>query len=255
MTRGSAVALAAAALLVTACRSVPTAVVVLPHDDPSVVRALEGLRAVEASRHSLRASARVSLSGSAGASFARHLLILERPARLRLEVLGLVGQRVAVLASDGEAYDLYRAETGRVESGVVTSELLGEVAGVPLAGRELVALLLGLPPNDLPPPDRTILGADGRLALHWRGAAGGGQDVVLDAAGRLVAVRIVGTGGHEQVAVTYADHSEAEGFAQQVHFDFGSVGLHAEVSFRRWELDPELPSGLFRLDPVSSPGG
>ena len=61
-----------------------------------------------------------------GSSFARHLLMLERPDRLRLEILGLVGQRVAVLASDGVSFDLYRAETGRVERGPVYPELLGE---------------------------------------------------------------------------------------------------------------------------------
>ncbi len=222
-------------------------------DAPEVRAALADLAARSGAHQSLRGSARVSLEGARGSSFARHLVVLERPARIRLEVMGLVGQRVAVLATDGERFDLFRAETGQVESGVVHPGLLGEVAGVPLAPEELVALLLGglAVPGEAPQEARR--GADGRLALAWPTLR-----AVLDAEGRLRALQLRDAAGGELVDVAYADHRPAGtgSFAHQVELDFGSRGLRAEVEFRQVELDPVLPEGLFRLELVSSsPGG
>ncbi len=220
-----------------------------------VREALTRLAALGEARRALRAEARVRLDGATGASFARHLLILERPDRLRLEILGLVGQRVAVLASDGEGYDLYRAETGRVEQGRVHAGLLAEVAGVPLAPADLIALLLGVPPRELGAPQAAERGADGRLALHFELPGGGRQHLLVDADGRLGAVRLEGQGARALVDVGYAEPDPATGFARRVSLSFTSADLQADVEFGRVELDPSLADGLFRLDLVSSPGG
>ncbi|MAE93919.1 MAG: hypothetical protein CL910_04600 [Deltaproteobacteria bacterium] len=243
------------ALALAGCRTPGPPAEPLAIDGPVVAERLAELRALADRRHGLRAQARVSLEGARGASFARHLLLLERPARLRLEILGLMGQRVAVLASDGTAYDLYRAETGQVESGPVHPGLLGEVAGVPLAPGDLVTLLLGIPPRGLPEPTFATRGSDGRLALEWRFEDGAAQTALLDASGHLVALRLADAAGIEQVAAGYGDHAGPEDFAETVRLSFGPSGLRAEVAFAGVELDPDLAPGLFRLQLVSSPGG
>lgn len=247
-----------ALLLLMGCRTAPVPMgESLDPGAPEVQAALAGLAVQTSARHGLRGSARVSLEGVRGASFARHLVLLERPARIRLEVVGPVGQRIAVLATDGQRFDLFRAETGRVESGPVHPGLLAEVAGVPLAPEELVALLLGSPPQPLGQPRTAVRGGDGRLALSWQGPAGETVHAILDADGRLQMLRLDDSAGSERVAVSYADHRPvgAGSFAHSVTLDFGSQGLRAEVDFRQVELDPELPEGLFRLEVVSSPGG
>src|SRR4029450_10940097 len=95
----------------------------------------------------------------------------ERPAGMRLEVLGVLGQRVAVLATDGAHYDLYRAARPGLESGAGHPGILYEMAGVPLTPEEAVRLALGSP---LEPAqargsaDGTALLPDGalRVGLH-----------------------------------------------------------------------------------------
>jgi hypothetical protein len=128
----AALALVAALLLQMGCRTLPPGAVRLALDDPRPQALLAGWNARAGELRSLRGSARVSLDGVRGASFARQLLAVERPARLRVEVIGLLNQRIAVLATDGEHYDLYRSENGAVESGEIRPGVLWEVAGVPL---------------------------------------------------------------------------------------------------------------------------
>ena len=247
---------AALVLLLVGCRTPPT-----PSWTPvdpaqrEVAAALAGLQRVAAERHALRGQARVSLSDARGSSFARHLVVLARPARLRIEVMGLLGQRIAVLASDGRVYDLYRAETGRIEHGIVHPELLGEVAGVPLPPHELVDLLLGIPPRGLDRPDRAARAPGGSWELAWELAGGGEQRLGLDARGRLMSVSLRDGAGLEEVSVSYAERDQESGLARRVRFRFPGTGLRVEVAFGRVELDPELPPGLFRLQLVSSPGG
>ena len=72
-------------------------------------------------------------------------MLLQRPACLRLEVMGVLGQRVAALATDGSRYDLYRAERPGLESGEVHPGILYEVAGLALTPEEAVRLALGSP--------------------------------------------------------------------------------------------------------------
>lgn len=241
--------------LVACATPPPEATRAIDPGSAEVLEALERLQERTQGRRALRAQARVSLEGAHGSSFARHLLILERPDRLRLEILGLVGQRVAVLASDGEHYDLYRAETGKVEQGRVHPGLLAEVAGVPLAPTDLIALLLGVPPREVHEPVSAQRGADGRLALAFDLPEGGRQHLLLDGEGRLAAVRLEGEGAGALVDAGYAEPDPTSGFPHRVTLEFSSAGVRADVQFRRVELEPSLGDGLFRLDLVSSPGG
>ncbi|MCP3982737.1 MAG: DUF4292 domain-containing protein [bacterium] len=251
-------ALGVVLVLIAGCRTAPVPMPeVLDPSTPEVQRVLADFVAQASARHGLRGTARVALEGVLGASFARHLVVLERPARVRMEVMGLAGQRIAVLATDGQRFDLYRAETAAVESGLVHPGLLGEVAGVPLTPAELVALLLGGLPIRVGEPAGAVRGGDGRLALRWRGPEGESLTAVLDERGLLHALRLDDPSGFPRVAVSYADHRPAGAgfFAHQVTLEFASPGLRAEVNFRQVELDPELPEGLFRLELVSSQGG
>lgn len=244
-----------ATLFLFSCRSAPPPFLELSLGDPQVRQAVGALGELDAARQSLRAEARVTLEGTRGSSFARQLLLLERPGSLRLEVMGLLGQRIAVLASDGESYDLYRAETGRVETAQVHPALLLEVAGVPLPVEDLVQILMGVPPRPLDRLARAKRNEAGDLHLDFSLADGGQQRLSTDPTGRLQALLLRDAEGREQVEVQYLDPSPSEGFAQQVQLIFAAAGLAAEVTFQRWELGPTLDPGLFRLQLVSSTGG
>lgn len=247
----AAPALAAALLLQMGCRTLPSPVVPLAVGDPRPHALLAGWNARAGELRSLRGSARVSLDGAGGASSTRQLLALERPARLRVEVLGLLNQRIAVLATDGERYDLYRSESGAVESGEIRPSVLWEVAGVPLTAEEAVAVLLGAP--RLEPPGGEIAGAversDAAVRFEIRGPDLQWTVLEFDARALLSGYELAGPGGR-LFQVRYRDYREVAGilFAHRVELDFPASELRAEVEFRGVELNAALPEAIFRLE-------
>jgi hypothetical protein len=257
----AALALAAALLLQIGCRTLPPPAVRLAGDDPRPQALLQGWTARAGALHSLRGSARVSLDGARGASFARQLLALERPARLRVEVLGLLNQRIAVLATDGQRFDLYRSESGAVESGEIRPSVLWEVAGVPLTPEEAVGVLLGAPL--LQPPEGEIGGAvesaDAAVRFEIRGSEPRWSVLEFDAQELLTGYQLAGPQG-ALLKVRYGDYREVAGtrFAHRVELDFPFSQLHAEVKFGGVQLNPVLSESVFRLElpeRVSSPPG
>jgi outer membrane biogenesis lipoprotein LolB len=219
-----------------------------PADAARTDAVVEGLRARGAEITSLRASARVSVAGATGESFSRQLVLLQRPARMRVEVMGLLGQRTAVLATDGESYQLYRAGEPGLESGPVHARILWEVAQVPLVPRDAVDVLLAAPP--LPPSGaRGAFDAAGAGRVEWPD-----RSVEVDAGGHLVAFAW-SVDGEPHLEARYDEWTEsaAGAFPQRVTLRFPGTGGHAVVSLRDVELNPSLAPELFRLAPrVSS---
>jgi hypothetical protein len=259
----AALALAAALLLQMGCRTLPSAVVQLPADDPRPQALLAGWTARGGGLRSLRGSARVSLDGARGASFARQLLAVERPARLRVEVLGLLNQRIAVLATDGERYDLYRAESAAVETGQIRPSVLWEVAGVPLTPEEAVGVLLGAPRMQCPGEAITgaVEGAEARVRFEIRCSDPYWWFVLEFDARELLSRYQVGGPEGTLYEVRYDDYRELgdTGFAHRVELDFPLSEIRAEVEFRSVEVNPTFPENLFRLElperVFSPPGG
>jgi hypothetical protein len=247
----AALALAAALLFEMGCRTLPPEVVRLAVDDPRPQVLLDGWEARAGELHSLRGSARVSFDGARGSSFARQLLVVERPARLRVEVLGLLNQRIAVLATDGERYDLYRSESGAVESGEIRPSVLWEVAGVPLTPEEVVRVLLGAP--RMPASGDEIRGAvenaDAVVRFEVRGSDPCWSVLEFDAERRLSRFEFLCPEG-VLFQVRYDDYREVAGtrFAHRVALDFPFSQVHAEVRFRAVELNPVFPEGIFQLE-------
>jgi hypothetical protein len=234
------------AVALAACRTLPPepAWTPLAADRPLVAQRLDWLREHAAARRSLRANARVSLSGAAGESFSRQLVLAERDAKLRIEVIGVLNQRVLVLASDGATYDLYRAETGKIESGPVDAGVLWRVARIPLLPSEAVGLLLAAPAV-LDEPPRAETNSAGELRLVWPD-----RSVSFDAAGQLVSARVLaGPGGEELARARYLDWRGAgdAAFPYRMELDFAFQKGGALIEFRDAEVNAPLEPEWFRL--------
>jgi hypothetical protein len=168
-----------------------------------------------------------------------------------VEVLGLLGQRIAVLATDGGRYDLYRSENGAVESGEVHPAVLWEVTGVPLTPEQAVRLLLGAPQMESPGGEISgaALGSDAEVRFEIRGAEPYWPALEFDAEGLLSGYQIAGPEG-ALLQVRYHDYREVAGtrFAHRVEIDFPASEVHAEVRFRGVELNPVFSESVFRLE-------
>ena len=240
-----------------ACRTPVAPLDPLPADDARAARLLAEHAALAESRHGLRARTRVSLEGRAGEGFARQLLLVSRPDRLRLEVLGLAGQRVAALATDGLGYDVFRAESGRIESGEVHPGILDEFVGVPIRPAAGAAILLGVPNlgND---SNELFAGGDDRVFVRWW-AGEQLHQAVFGADGQLSGLRIEAALGGTSLQAEWGDYRDVEGvpFAHRVRIEVPPAGVAAEVEFLQVELNPKLDPALFRLANrrLSSPAG
>jgi len=172
-------------LLMAGCRTLPPPAASptgtpLAIDDERAERLLTGYLGEVEARSGLRGSARVQLRGPDFKLNRPQRIVVERPARLRFEVIGLFDQLAAVLVSDGRRFGFYDAANGAVSRGRVTSSLLWDLARIDLDAHEAVGLLLGAP---APSPGLARAGvwleADGRIALGfaWPEAEAAGQGV------------------------------------------------------------------------------
>jgi hypothetical protein len=239
-------AAALALLLALGCRAVPVAWTPVAAGDPRPALLAASLGELAAGRHALRATGRVETAGPGGSGFSKQLLLVERPARLRVEVVGLLEQRVLVLATDGERYDLYRAQSPGFESGEVHPGVLEEVAGLPLTPEAAVSLLLAAPrvPEGAPVAREA---AGGALALTWPD-----ETLEFDAAGRLAALAFH-PGGREVLHARWSEWRESAGarepFPHRLELALFEPEARWRLDYRQVELDPPLAPELFRLRP------
>ena len=171
---------------------------------------------------------------------------------MRLEILGMLGQRAAVLATDGVRYDLFRAESPGIETGEVHEAILWEVAGLPLTPEEAVELALGTPLGDSPRVGgATELPGDGSIRIDLEGPDDEAR-VTLEfgAEGRLSRYVRRAPAGTPVLDARYGDYRDVDGrsFAHSIEVEFPAAETHAEIRFQSVELNAELPEGLFRLE-------
>ncbi len=229
----------------------------LDASDPRPTALVAALGRAGATRESLRGVARVALDGPGGSGRAKQVLALARPARLRVEVLGLLDQTIALLVTDGTRYRLVRSADRVVETGPVHDALLADVAGIALTPAEAVRVLLGAP---VAPDARVSAGgaalADGGVrAIVVRSDALEREALDFDAQGRLVRWALLGVDGTPLLEAIYTDPRPAgDGwFAHAVELRDAASGAVARFAWSRVELNASLDDALFALPAEPAP--
>jgi hypothetical protein len=236
----------------TARRPAPTP---LPSGDARPAAFLAALSRDAASRHALRGVARLGVDGPAGSARARQILALERPARLRVEILGLLDQTQAVLSTDGARYRLVRSQDRSVEQGAVYDGLLADVAGLAVTPEQAVRVLLGAPQDPSARLDGAAQLPEGGVRLLLRGAGAlGSERLDCDAAGRLQQWTLLGADGDAVLEARYADYRPlGDGaFPYEVEVRDARTDASVRVAWSRVELNPVLAPELFAV-PAAAP--
>lgn len=194
----------------------------------------------------------MSLDSPAGSSRSRQILVAERPARLRVEIQGLLNQLVAVLVSDGSEFQLFRASERSVERGKMHPDLLYEVAGLPLRPEAAVEVLLGVP--DLGAharPGSAALLSDGNVWVELEDGEGVGlRRLRFDDEANLREFEVRAPAGELAWRALFDDYRTVgeSRFAHDIVLDFPAASARAEISFQQVELNPPLPPGTFALE-------
>lgn len=251
----------AGVLLLSACATVPPTRP-LPPDDPRPQAFVDDLADLAEQRRSLRGVARLAVDSEDGevSIRANQRLVIERPDRLRIEVLGFLSATAAVLATDGERYEFFLADDRSYQSGPVHPHLLWEVSRIALPPKEVVDLLLGAPLPDveyrLGP---ALVFGDGRIEVMLVDPEGKQlRTVSFDKMGLLRRVDVFARG---RVAWTahFDDYAGVDErfFAHTLFVEFISARTTAEVSLREVEINPDLQVDVFHLNlaPFDGPPG
>jgi len=284
-----AIARVAAVLLVALCAACRTAPpggfgtgAPLPLDDPRADRVLGAYLTGADARTALRGTARVALTGPDLKLNRPQNVVVEAPAKLRFEVIGLFEQLAAVLVSDGERYGFYDAATGRTERGAVTPGLLWTLAQVDVGIDEAVQILLAAPR----PPAFGARAAvwqeeDARLGIAfasspasrrsdcppqpasgWRDPAcfgepadlaAGGDAFLFDRDGRLVELRAFEADGVLRYRARFEAYAPMGAEGQRVEFpgvvtiESPAVRAEARFAWKRVMLTAEVSDRLFEL--------
>lgn len=249
----AALGLALAFACATARAPAPTP---LPASDPRAAVLFASLTRDAAMRRSLRGVARLAIEGPTGSGRAKQILVLERPARLRVEVLGLLDQTLAVLVTDGARYRLVRSQDRSIEAGAVYAALLADVAGLTVTPEQAVRLLLGAPQGAAEQLESAAQLPDGgvRLVLRSSGAPQREQ-LDCDAAGNLQRWALLGAGGELLLEARYGDRRPLGGvaFAHELELRDLRTDASVRIAWSRVELDPVLPPELFDVPAQAVP--
>jgi hypothetical protein len=228
----------------------------LPASDPRAAALLESIGRDAATRRSLRGVARVAVDAPAGTGRATQILVVERPARLRVEVLGLLDQTLALLVTDGARYRLVRSQDHSVEAGPIHDAMLREVAGLGLTPEQAVGVLLGAPFGGEARLERAaqLPGGAVRLALRRDGSFEH-EELDCDAAGNLLRWALLGADGDVMLEAIYRDYRPlgAVAFAHDVEVRDPRADASVRVVWSRVELNRVLPPELFTVPPDAAP--
>ncbi len=119
-----------------------------PHHTPTADQVLDSLRSRRKAIHSLRSMAKLRYESPRGNESARHILVLERPDRIRIEVLSILGTLLA-LTSDGENFAAYVPREQTVYRGASSADNISAYIPIDLTVADLIDHALGTPPLDL----------------------------------------------------------------------------------------------------------
>jgi len=147
--------LAAAVCAINGCATVkpPPAKPELPAKQWQAGELIHSLGERQKQFRSLRALARLDYAGPDGKGNVQEAVLVQRPDRLRLETLTLLGAVLIVTVNDREIIGFHPRE-GIFVRGSRNKENLFRYTQIPLELDEMTALLLGLPPVDTGAPVR-----------------------------------------------------------------------------------------------------
>lgn len=213
----------------------------------------------------MRAEARVEQWGSQGRVRGTVMMFVERPNRVRFDVMTQFGP-AAVLTSSGEDFALMDLRENRFFSGPPCPSNIARLLGIPLTADAILQLLVGDSPR-LDSASSTISCEDGQYRIRLE--ASGGQRQTLDFAlpdGQdelppseqhldLMRSEVLNVDGSVHWRATWEDYREVQSGSGTVRLPFRvrfvnpAMEADTEVRFRDIDLNPEIPGDAFHQQP------
>jgi len=195
---------------------------------------------------SLDAAAGVGLTVKGKYRSSQQFLLLEKPDRLRADVLTGFGQLVLQLASDGEELSVFLNTTvpGRFLRGPATDENLARFTRVPLSLTNMLRLLLYDPPL-ISYQQHTVSVVDGQLLLRLT-ADTQEQELLFDQQLRLVGCRYFSQ-AERFLEVRFEKIDSLEQFPSRIKIELPAEQTTLALDFSDLQLNVDIAAERFRL--------
>jgi hypothetical protein len=214
----------------------------------------------------LQAEARVDQRGRDGRIKGSVLMFVERPARVRLDVMTQFGP-IAIFTSDGEQFAFSDLREKRYLSGPTCPENIARLLGVALTAEETTAILLGGTPLIGAPGEAIEWNEGGFYRVTLRAADGTRQEIDVEVRPedrgrpraeqrlRLLRSELYDPKGRSQWRFSYEDYQPVGDAARKIEMAYRvrveqpQQGNDTLIRFKELRLDPEIPEGAFTQQP------
>jgi outer membrane lipoprotein-sorting protein len=210
---------------------------------PAAEVLLERLHVIAAAYDSLDCVAQVSLKHEGHYYPNRQFILLEKPDRIRTDVLTGFGQLMLQLASDGTELSVLLNSPPRYLIGPASFANLSRFVRIPLQAQDLISLLLYSPPliaysatSVATVGDELILTLEGDMQV---------QEIRFDAGLRPLKVAYR-QGGELLLEVDYGRFNEVA-FPQQIIIEVPQEQLRAKLSLSELKLNPAIAATKFSV--------
>ncbi len=230
-------------LLLAACAKPPVPVWT---ELPTAGTLLQRLAETTGRVDSLDTAASVGLTVKGKYRSSQQFLLVEKPDRLRADVLTGFGQLVLQLTSDGEELSVFLNTTvpGRFLRGPATDENLARFTRVPLSIENMLRLLVYDPPL-ISYQQHAVSVVEEQLMLRLSAQAQV-QELLFDSQLRLVGCRYF-TGGQRFLEVRYQQIDDTELFPHRVQIELPEEQTKLTLDFSELQLNVGIAAERFRL--------
>ncbi len=202
---------------------------------------IEALKQRDGALRSVRTLARVDYSGPEGKHSFQEAVLVERPDRLRLETLTMLGAILIVTANDKELIG-YHPREGVFVRGQRSKENLRRYTQMPLELEEITRLLIGLPPLDA----GATWQQDGAVLIF---SGNGRRDLVAFESAQMVPTQWqrFTSDGMVELSAQFGDYvsTPAGLFPTRIIFEAHLQKRRLEIRFQEPELNAKIPAELF----------
>lgn len=181
----------------------------------------------------------------------QQFLLLERPNRLRADVLTGFGQLILQMASDGRDMAVFLNTTvpGRYYYGSASYENITRFVQIPLKTSDLLALLLYDPPLiAYTQKDVSLVDGQAKLVLS---ASSSRQELFFNAQLALVGCNYF-VEDELVLSVTYKKIAEEGMFPRKVEIEIPDEGTRVVLNYSKLKLNAQIAPAQFKLDQPKS---
>ncbi len=241
-------------LLISACllffvNSCAKELPILEPADLPVSLVVEQLQQRRSHLSSFRAAGTLRVQGGKQRWSGKAFLLSQIPHSLRLEVVGLFGQTVLSLASDGAHFIIWEPGQNRAYQGLASNRTLATLIDIPLKDREVLLLLAGIVPpwNDAKAKLFRLPDSEG-LVLQLEDFSGGLTQRIWLEGEELIVTRIERLQGNErELEAIFTDYVAVEGSLYPQSIEMEGAKIRLSLRYEQFSVNEPLDDSIFHL--------